>query len=377
MPNADRRAPDQILVVEDDDDTRANLCDILELDGYSVSGVSTVAETLAHRNLDQFTTIILDRHLPDGTADDLLPRLNQLAPDAMCIVVTGDADLGGTITALREGASDYIVKPIRPDALRASLTRIRQLAEAEHRAAQAERLAAIGEVVASVGHESRNALQCIKSRVDLIRMDAGDNAALLDDLTAIEKACDGLQCMFEELREFSALIELHPRPCSLKSIVQAAIDSLRLSPNFAGVTVELEVPDHVVVLDPIRIEQVFRNLIENAAGAGAGRIRIVAEQTTIRNECMMEIAVHDNGAGFSKHQREQAFEPFFTTKKTGTGLGLAICKRIIDQHGGRIAIVPRVTAGATISFSLQSRSDDCRRADTAQLEEPLTCFGNS
>jgi PAS domain S-box-containing protein len=116
--------PLHILVVEDDPDARANLCDILELDGYSVETAGTVAETLNRNNWSEITTIILDYKLPDGSAQTLLPRLRQLAPRAAIIVSTGVAGLDGAILALQHGAADYILKPLNADALRASLARI-------------------------------------------------------------------------------------------------------------------------------------------------------------------------------------------------------------------------------------------------------------
>src|SRR5487761_1278151 len=115
--------PITVLVVEDDEDTRANLCDILELDGYRVEAVTTVAEVLARGDWSDVLAVILDRRLPDGNAEELLPRLKKLAPDAEVIVATGFADLEGVIAALRNGAADYIIKPINPGALRASLAR--------------------------------------------------------------------------------------------------------------------------------------------------------------------------------------------------------------------------------------------------------------
>jgi hypothetical protein len=133
MSNA---APMTVLVVEDDEDTQANLCDILELDGYRAEVVSTMREVLARRDWTNVGTVILDRRLPDGNAEELLPQLKRLAPDADVIVATGFADLDGAITALRNGAADYIIKPINPAALRASLERTaerRRLAEAKAR----------------------------------------------------------------------------------------------------------------------------------------------------------------------------------------------------------------------------------------------------
>jgi DNA-binding NtrC family response regulator len=118
--------PLHILVVEDYPDARANLCDILELDGYSVETAGTVAEALNRNNWSEITTVILDYKLPDGSAQTLLPKLHQLAPKAAIIVSTGVAGLdgGGAILALQHGAADYILKPLNADALRASLARI-------------------------------------------------------------------------------------------------------------------------------------------------------------------------------------------------------------------------------------------------------------
>ncbi|MHC5537524.1 PAS domain-containing protein, partial [Singulisphaera rosea] len=116
--------PLHILVIEDDADTRANLRDILELDDHKVESVGTAAEALARDDWSRFSAIILDRKLPDATADELLPRIRHEAPAADVIVVTGYSDLQGAVSALRQGATDYILKPISPDDLRSRLGRI-------------------------------------------------------------------------------------------------------------------------------------------------------------------------------------------------------------------------------------------------------------
>ena len=124
--------PPLILVIEDDEDTRANLCDILELDGYRVETAGTVSEALDRNNWADISTIILDYRLPDGSAETLLPRLRELAPKAAVIVSTG---VGGL-------AADYIVKPLDADALRGSLARIaerQKLTQAKERSEAAFR----------------------------------------------------------------------------------------------------------------------------------------------------------------------------------------------------------------------------------------------
>ncbi len=113
-----------VLVIEDDADTRANLVELLELDGYRTTCVESFS---AARNVDGWNgidAVILDRRLPDGDAGELLPELLRFNPDCPIVVVTGYPDVDGAIEALRHGAYDYILKPISPDALRASLRRI-------------------------------------------------------------------------------------------------------------------------------------------------------------------------------------------------------------------------------------------------------------
>jgi two-component system, LuxR family, sensor kinase FixL len=128
--------PIHVLVIEDDADTRVNLCDILELDGHRVDTAATVAEAFGRTNWNDYSAIILDRRLPDGTADEILPRLKAAAPHAAIMIVTGFGDLAGAIGAMRLGAVDYILKPVNPDALRGSLLRI---AERQHLALSKER----------------------------------------------------------------------------------------------------------------------------------------------------------------------------------------------------------------------------------------------
>jgi PAS domain S-box-containing protein len=114
----------RVLVVDDDADTRVNMRDILGMDGHKIETAGSIAEVLARPSWQGIDAVLLDRRLPDGSADELLPRLAQLAPEAAVLIVTGYSDLQGAIAALRQGAADYIVKPIVPDNLRASLLRI-------------------------------------------------------------------------------------------------------------------------------------------------------------------------------------------------------------------------------------------------------------
>jgi PAS domain S-box-containing protein len=121
MENLD---PLRVLVIEDDADTRANLRDILHLDGHRSDFVATAAEALSRRDGPDYSAIILDWTLPDGTAETLLPHLRRACPDAAIVLVTGTVGLRGTILAIRHEVADYIIKPLDSDSLRSALRRI-------------------------------------------------------------------------------------------------------------------------------------------------------------------------------------------------------------------------------------------------------------
>jgi two-component system, LuxR family, sensor kinase FixL len=142
MNLATESPPVEILVIEDDPDARANLRDILELDSHQVTTVGSAAEALAQADLARFSVVILDRQLPDATAEQLMPKLKAADPAAAVIVVTGYADVQGAIAALQQGATDYILKPLNPDVLRASLVQVaerKRLALAKERSEAAFR----------------------------------------------------------------------------------------------------------------------------------------------------------------------------------------------------------------------------------------------
>lgn len=114
----------RVLVIEDDEGTRANLADILRLDGHQPAIAATATEAMNLEDGHTYAAAILDWTLPDGTAETLLPHLRRVAPQAAIIIITGTIGLTGTLTAIRHEVVDYILKPLDVDGLRASLKSI-------------------------------------------------------------------------------------------------------------------------------------------------------------------------------------------------------------------------------------------------------------
>jgi signal transduction histidine kinase len=314
---------------------------------------------LDRQSWSEYTAIILDRKLPDGTADEFLPQLKELAPEAAIIIVTGHADLDGTITALRHGAADYILKPINPDALRVSLARVFKLREAEQRALQAERLAAIGQMMAAIAHESRNALQRIQAGVEMLRTEFKVMPKTLNVVDRIERASDDIHEHFEEVRGFATPIKLEKEFSDLSAVWQRAWKNLESLWKDREVLLHEETNgiDVVCSMDAFRLEQVFRNLFENSLGACSDPVRIEVHcfETEIGARKALRIAVRDNGAGLTEEQRQKVFDAFYTTKTRGMGLGMSIVKRIVEAHGAKIEIGSDSDQGAEFLITLPQK----------------------
>lgn len=345
-----------VLVIEDDLDTQANLHDILELDGYTVDAATSLKQALARANLSEYAVILLDRQLPDGRADAVLPRIKELAPETAVIIVTGHADLDGTINALRHGAMDYLLKPVNPDLLRASLARIAQIREAERRAMQAERLAAIGQMITGLAHESGNALARIQACLEMLTFEVEDRPEALDLIGRIQKAQNDLQRLFEEIRSYAAPLKLHREECALNGIWRQAWNNLDVLHKNRQVTLseQIDCADLNLNIDPFRLEQVFRNIFENALAACKDpvEIDITCQQVNDDNHAAMRVTIRDNGPGLSSETKQRIFDPFYTTKTKGTGLGMAIARRIVEAHGGEIAIGDPPDKGTEIHITL-------------------------
>lgn len=363
ISNCDLLGPLSLLVVEDDPDTRGNLIDILEMDGYRVQAAETFGQALREARWDEYFAIVLDRKLPDGHSENFLPQLRQLAPQAAIVIVTGYEDLTGAVAALRNGASDYLIKPVDADTLRA---RLRQLAEKRQaelalkavnaRMLQAERLAAIGEMMTGLVHESRNALQRSEACLEMLSLNLQGQQDSLDLVARVQKAQKKLHELFEEVRNYAAPIKLQRAEHDLRDVLEETWENLVWTRQ--GRKVSFHLPDAGPTprcsVDASRLEQVFRNIFENSLAACPDpvRIEVVWKPAMIDGRRTWQLSIADNGPGMTPEQREKIFEPFFTTKPMGTGLGMAISKRIIDEHDGQIAVSESRSEGTEIVITL-------------------------
>jgi signal transduction histidine kinase len=209
-------------------------------------------------------------------------------------------------------------------------------------------------MVAGIAHESRNALQQIQSSAEMLarRIRSGESVLVGE----IQKAHDRLHHLLEDVRGYAAPLKLSCEVHDLGSLWTEAWK--QLVPHRRGRDVlfheDTSGVDLHCLVDPYPIERLFLNLFENALAACGepAEIEVRCSASELAGRSALRIQVRDNGAGLTTEQRQRIFEPFYTTKTTGTGLGMAIAKRIVEAHGGQIAVANGNGTGTAIEFCL-------------------------
>jgi len=154
----------------------------------------------------------------------------------------------------------------------------------------------------------------------------------------ISSEVDRTNSLVTRFLEFARPMRLRLQTANVAEILDHAVALLeRDAPQYRVTVYKNYSPDLAPFpLDGELMERVFYNLLLNAAQASAGGGAITVK--TRPCDGMAEVAVIDRGQGIAQKDREQIFNPFFTTKPEGSGLGLAIVSKIVDEHGGRIAV---------------------------------------
>ncbi len=236
---------------------------------------------------------------------------------------------------------------------------VTELYEAQRRALQAERLAAIGEAMTALAHESRNALQRSQANLEMLALAVEDRPEALEFIRRAQKAQDDLHQLYEDVREYATPIRIHPREEPLPAVVQETWEQLATLREGRQAELHLHVKTDATSceVDRFAMRQVFRNILENALAACSDSVRIdvCLELAQWDGQEALRVTLRDNGPGFSNETRQKVFDVFFTTKTHGTGLGMAIARRLVEAHGGHIAIGADAQEGAEFVIHLPRR----------------------
>ena len=212
--------------------------------------------------------------------------------------------------------------------------------EMKEQLAQGKELHILGQLTSGVAHEVRNPLNAISVVLEALFQDLGDKPDFLPYKEHVFTHVDRLKRLMQDLLELGKPIERSKVTIlSLLEVIKETVSVWRSSGIHRDFEVVLEADEdekYLIKGDPLKLQQVFMNLLENASQHSPAGTEISIILARAGNECNIQVV--DRGNGVKPEYMDFYFEPFFTTRKKGTGLGLAIVKHIVDVHGGTISI---------------------------------------
>jgi signal transduction histidine kinase len=411
--NGARIPPTRILVVDDDDGGRYLKAHILRKSGYSVTEAATGRAAIEQCDVAPPDLVLLDMRLPDTSGVEVCRQIRD-AYAATAVLQTSAAITSphDRAAALQGGADAFLIEPIEPEELLATVNAllrmrgaeqaVRRMNEtlenlvaertaaltetnrrleteiAERRKAEevlwhTQKMEAIGELTGGIAHDFNNLLGVIVLSMELIRA-AVENGGeiprpkILRLLTASEAATDRATKLTRQLLAFARRGTLQLDVVTLDEVIVGCEPFLRRA---LGEKIALRLSFEPGLwpsrIDATQFESTMLNLVINARDAmpSGGQLEIATSNVQIdaaqarRMDAIVPgafvlVRVSDNGTGMAPDVAARAFEPFFTTKEVGkgTGLGLSQVYGFIRQSGGYVSIETQVGHGTAFHLYL-------------------------
>ena len=236
-----------------------------------------------------------------------------------------------------------------------------------------------------VSHELRTPVTVIGGYNRLLL--AGEVGPLTDEqrrfLEESSKSCQRLNTFIGNLLEASRVSQcddvLEVAHGSLRPAIEAVVNMFRPLLQERNLTLSVKLDPNALRarFDCLRVEQILTNLVGNAVRYARtnGRVQIATRPLSAQGSAgdgavdFVEVSVSDDGPGVAEPDRERIFEPYVQageeSRAGGLGLGLAICKRLVQAHGGEIALRPRPEGGSCFSFTLPAAEPDAGEREAA------------
>jgi two-component system, sensor histidine kinase and response regulator len=351
-----------ILNVDDYVPGRYARTKILRQLGFPIFEAGTGEEALEMIVRHRPALVLLDVNLPDMSGFDVCRRIRSNPDTASTTIVHMSASSIQSqhqVLGLDAGADGYIVEPVEPEVLVATLNAFLRARRAE--VALRKTTEELRWFSYRVGHDLNEPLRTITVYAQMLkRLEAGSDATERERcLNFIEDAAGRMRSFMDGLLDYSQATagksESTVIDCnSLLERVTANMDGAIRESDAQIVHDELP----VIVADP-RIEYVFQNLISNAIKYRQEGTRPEIFISAKRDGDFRVFSIRDNGIGIAREHLDGVFEVFKRLhghEIAGNGIGLALCRKVIEAHGGMIWVESETGNGSTFYFSLPFRS---------------------
>ncbi len=219
-----------------------------------------------------------------------------------------------------------------------------------------ERQAAIGEFSGFLATEIREPLASIRVQLEEV---TAEGILDFDPQTRVENAMRDLiriEAILNEILDFAKPLELNRHLCRIPEVLESALVVLATDLEATRIQVTKDYPSVIapVRADEAKLQQVFLSIFKNACEAmtPGGHLDIQVTQHRAGKGMEVQVLIQNNGVPIPADLVDKVFEPFFTTKRSGIGLGLPSVKKIVEEHGGSIAIASMPDEGTTVTIRL-------------------------
>jgi signal transduction histidine kinase len=233
-----------------------------------------------------------------------------------------------------------------------------------------EQVVVLAELAGGLAHEMKNPMAGIKGSIQVLSDDPSISSRNKDIFLKVIEQIERIEILVKSLLNFAQ----PPKPSFLYVDVNHVFDTtisltekhpLFSSSNSRDITIVRNFDPRLpkTMADPIQLQQVFMNLLLNAADAMPNGGTITTQTRHEEASSSLRITIEDTGSGIAEGVIHKIFLPFFTTKPKGTGLGLAITKRLVEQHGGNIRAANNPVGGASFTIDLPVTSKEMPRQE--------------
>jgi len=379
----------RILLVDDEAGIRRVLSLTLADAGWEVLCAENGEEALAIFREHRPPIVLTDIKMPEMDGIELLRAIKAESPETEVIMFTGHGDMDLAIQSLKHEATDFVTKPIHDEVLEIALKRARErialrrqlreytenlerlVEEKARRLIEAERLAAVGRTAAELAHTIKNLANALGGSLYVIGqgIEREEKETLRAGWGMVERNVERIKALALDLLQFGRYAVVQPAPAdpNLPAEEAARLVAGRLEAEGIAFGLETAASAPAVPIDAEALQRALVNLLVNAAESfrelpeGDRRPRRVSLRVRPLPEGGVVYEVEDNGCGMEEEVRSRLFQGFFTTKGTaGSGIGLMLTRRVVEGHGGTIAVESRPGVGTRVRLLLPAAAEGSR-----------------